>query len=374
MAHQLEVTADGKASFAYNTRGGHPWHKLGTQLDGLQDVDTMLKEARADYDITTFPVYMDTPNGRIQIPGQYATARPHPKAGQPVVDKDGNPVTEITVDGVGPAVYPDWQSLGIVSGRYEITGHRQLMMVALSIVEADDDEARMVDTMGVLEDGKRFFAYVRNEQPVVLDPGGIAEKHEGGLGIHTRHDGTGSTSFFWSLIRIVCNNTVTMAENTADTVYRLPHTVDITDRQAVAGQARIALGLANEWTTQYLRTAEALLRVPVNSGRFRQIVHTIWPDKDEVTDRVRKMKAHRDQVMIDLFEGERNAGSAGFTGHAAVQAIGEFMDHHRRAGRGGDVARAMSALNLRSTQRSMTNVDVKELATKVVLDMAGVTV
>lgn len=375
MAHQLEVTADGTASFAYNAKGGHPWHELGTQLDGLQTVDDMLREARADYDIRTFPVIMDTPAGPLTIPGQYATARPHPQARQPILDPDGNQVTEITDSGVGPAFYPAWQSLGIVSGRYEITGHRALMMVALSIVEAADDEARVVDTMGVLEDGRRFFAYVRNEEPVILDPNGIAEQHEAGLGVHTRHDGVGATRFFHSLIRMVCNNTVTAAENTADAVYTLPHKVDITDRVAVAGQARIALGIANEATTEYLRTAEKLLRVPVNAGQFRKVVESIWPNKDDVTDRVRKMRANRDETMVALFEGERNAGSAGFNGHAAVQAIGEFMDHHRRAGKGGDKARAMSALGLRSTYgEAKSNVDVKELATQVVLGMAGVTV
>lgn len=372
MAHQLETTADGRASFAYNVKGGHPWHRLGVQLEGLQTIDTMLKEARADYDIVTFPVMMQTPSGLIAVEGQMATARPHPLAGQPILDADGNQVIEMTADGVGPAFYPAFQHLGIVSeGRYQISGHRQLMRVAYAIVEADEHERR-VDTMGVLEDGKRFFAYVKDQEPVVLDPGGIAEVHEGGLGIHTRHDGHGSTALFWSLIRIVCNNTVTMAENTADAVYRLGHHVDLDDLVAVAGQARIALGLANEWTTEYLRTAEQLLRVPVTTGIFNKVVQSIWPKDEGLTDRQRKLRLTFEHTMESLFEGERAAGSAGFNGHAAVQAIGEFMDHRRNAGGNADEARARASLGLNGVRSGgRSNAAVKELATKVVLEMAG---
>lgn len=372
MAHQLE-TINGRTSFAYNLKGGHPWHKLGTQLDGLQTIDDMLREAGADYDIVTFPVYMDTPAGRVEIPGRMATARPHPQAGQPVIDPaTGLQAVDITPDGVTPVVHPAWQNLGIVSeGGYKAGQQRQIMRVAYAVIEADPDVDRRCDTMGVLEDGKRFFAYVKDEEPVVLDPHGIAERHEGGLGIHSRHDGRGSTALFWSLIRCVCNNTVTMAENTADAIYAIPHTMSLEDSAAVAAQARIALGLANEWTTQYLLTAEQLLRVPVTAGVFNKVVQTIWPKEQGLTDRQEKLRATFEATMTNLFEGDRAAGSAGFNGHAAVQAIGEYMDHLRMPGSGGDKARARGALGLDRRAGKGTPIGVKELATRIVLDMGG---
>lgn len=367
MSHRLEIRANGKASFAYDaSQNKHPWHLLGTRVDGLMTPQQALELACADYTVRTCPVYMDTPSGPVEIPGKFSTYRPHPLAGQPILDDNGNPVADIDMDGVTPRLHPAYQHLGFVTDRYQITQHDQLLKVAAGIIEAREGDA-CVDTLGVLDDGKRLIGYLKFPTPVEVIPG---DNVEFGLGMHTRHDGRGTTTFFLSTIRIVCNNTVTWAEGTAAAVYALPHTIDPSDDKALAVQARVVLGLADEWTSKIIQNAQDLYSVRVDARKMRKIINSIWPKRDDLTAIQEKRRATRDDVMMGLWKAPQNSGGpAGKTGWAAVQTIGEYFDHYRHAGPGGPEARAKNALGLTSNG-DRSSILVKEAVNQLVLSMA----
>ena len=64
MAHNLEITKDGRAKMAYADREV-PWHRLGVPMTGLQTVEAMLAAAEADFDVVLAEVAAVDANGEI---------------------------------------------------------------------------------------------------------------------------------------------------------------------------------------------------------------------------------------------------------------------------------------------------------------------
>ena len=77
-----------------------------------------------------------------------------------------------------------------------------------------------------------------------------------------------------------------------------------------------------------VRNAMALGAKTINRNSFVRVVDTLWPvNVVELTARQRTIRSNKIDKMVGLFELDRNSGNYGNTGWAAVQAIGEYMDH-----------------------------------------------
>ena len=157
MAHELEINEDGQARFAYNSRGGAPWHKLGVGIEGLQDVDTMLRLAGADYTVRLTKVAAVDDDGNL------------------ILNPDGTPViiedSQATIRQNENGTYKD---LATVGTRYEVRQNREVAERALAVVGAAGGDA-VVDTCGVLRDGRRFFMTI-DLGALIIDPLGVNDK------------------------------------------------------------------------------------------------------------------------------------------------------------------------------------------------------
>lgn len=349
MAHELEII-NGEASFAYDANGGNPWHRLGTAVQGRMTIMEGLKASNADYSIITMPVGILTGPKRgghqplMVVESKRATVRPHPLAGQPINPDD--PKSEL---------HPDWQFLGFVSEDYKMSQHEQVLVFAYALLGADQHTGRAIDTIGVLNDGKRFFASLKQPESIMLNlPNGAIDLIDEYLVIHTRHDGIGSTNVFPSHIRPVCNNTVTAGENRAKVMFGLSHRHDLdAEFDTLLQEARAAMNgttvddeIAKLAEVAYsdqlaaldanvasvrddmVNTAMALGSKTINRGSFVKVIDTLWPvNVKDLTARQQTIRRNKVDKMVSIFESERNAGGYGDTGWAAVQALGEYMDH-----------------------------------------------
>ena len=192
MSHELEVSGSGEASFAYRKEGGAPWHRLGVALSGYQTAPAILEAAKADYEVTLLPVKYITPNGILmEMEDRHITAR---------LNDDG---------GVVP--------FEVVKDRYRIVQNSTVLEKALNVVGASAGDAIM-DTAGVLKDGREFFATI-DLGTLVLDPMGVADRIQRFLVVHTSHDGTTPITYANTDIRAVCANTVRMGLKSARSSY-----------------------------------------------------------------------------------------------------------------------------------------------------------
>jgi phage/plasmid-like protein (TIGR03299 family) len=286
-----------------------PWHRLGKPMRGLQTIDEMLAAARADYEVTLTQVAAVDDNGEIirntdgspvLIEGTRATVR-H--------DKDGNTV-----------------GLATVGTRYNVHQNTEVTERALAIVGATRGDA-VVDTVGVLDHGREFFASI-DLGPLVIDPTGVNDRIERYLLVRNGHNGKVPITYANTDIRAVCKNTVIMGLSTAQRVFKARHTANA---DAVIDDAQRVLEISTEWARSFRDTAEAMLSVtvPSTSGRLDRVLAKVFPEAPGETDRQKRNRIEVCDTVRVLYGNERNAGGYGHNGWSVYNSVVEYLDHYR---------------------------------------------
>ena len=300
MSHGFELGSDGSASFAFDGRAVTPWHGLGVRFDGDVGVGEMLRAARADFVVEKVPLVVVDPRSGVpvEVAGGFATARVSPLSGE-------------------------FEPLGVVGARYTVFQNVSTLEWALEVVGASGGDA-VLDSVGVLDDGRQFFATIDLGR-LVVDPVGVGDVVGRFLVVRSSHDGSVALSFSNTDVRAVCRNTVILAGERAVRSFRAKHTPNIDDRLAVA---REVLRVSADWGVEFGRLASEMLAIPMSAGRFDRVVDAVF---DDVVDSDRKRRNRDEQVLVlkGLYGGVTNVGAVGENGWAAWNAVVEYLDHFR---------------------------------------------
>lgn len=311
MSHEIEINKDGTARFAYAVTGGAPWHKLGTPMKGLGTLDEMLAAAQADYTVHLTKVAAVNEDGELI----------RDINGDPIIIEDSQATIREDIDG-------SMAGLATVGNKYTIKQNRELAERALAVVGATKGDA-VIDTAGVLYDGRQFFMTI-DLGPLVIDPVGVNDKIDRYLVLSCGHDGKVPIRYANTDIRAVCNNTVRMGLSTATRLFTARHTKNV---DSVLDDAQTVLEISTEWAKGFKEQAERMLSVPIvrEAGHIDKVLNQVFPIKADETER---QKNNRDQIntlIRGIYVNDRNAGGFGNNGWALFNAIGEYLDHHREA-------------------------------------------
>ena len=309
MAHELEINEDGQARFAYNSRGGAPWHKLGVGIEGLQDVDTMLRLAGADYTVRLTKVAAVDDDGNL------------------ILNPDGTPViiedSQATIRQNENGTYKD---LATVGTRYEVRQNREVAERALAVVGAAGGDA-VVDTCGVLRDGRRFFMTI-DLGALIIDPLGVNDKIDRYLVVSSGHDGVWPIRYANTDVRAVCNNTVMLGLKSAQRVFTARHTRNV---DFALEDAREVLRISVDWGKSFSEAAEKMLSIPVGPVQVDKVLNTIFPAKKDESDRQKKNRDNTLTLIRAVYANPRNSAGYGQNAWSLYNAVVEYLDHHREA-------------------------------------------
>lgn len=336
MSHDLEIV-NGIASFAYNGKRGNPWHMLGTDVDGDMPLHVMLEASGADYTVRLEPLHVSTQIGvdddglpifgSIEVPDHWATVRSGGRQ-------------------------PEDMALGVVKGRYTIQQNRDLAEVAQTIVGLGNGDA-VWDTMGVIRDGRVFFAYLR--LPTLhVDPNGINDRVNQGLVVTTSHDGTMANTIGFSSVRVVCQNTLSMALGNLSQKIAVKHTATAEDRiKAAAAGLSMYVNAHQRLATQ----AEKMLRVP-GVQAMNAVLDKHWPRLDAEANQAAQTK--RDNVrasIVNLYlDGPNNRRVTGDNGWGVYNAVVEYLDWEAPTrGATNRLERIALSPTLEDTKRAVAN-------------------
>ncbi len=313
MSHELEII-DGVASFAYNAEGGAPWHGLGVKVQGHQTAEEMLRLARADYEVSLRPVFVQNDDGDfVEVADRFATTR---------LDPNGTLVP-----------------FEVMKKRYHVVQNSEVLNKALQVVGAAQGDAVM-ETVGVLKEGRQFFAAI-DLGTLVIDPTGVNDKIARYLLVHTSHDGTVPITYSNTDVRAVCANTVRFGQNTARSTFKARHTPNVEDALT---EAQKVLEISTDWAKSFEAMAEQMLAIPVPAGSHKvdNVLNALWPEADADTDR---KVDNRDNIVGSVrhrFNNERNAGKVGYNGWGLYNAVVEYLDHGRA---GTATSRAIASMD-----------------------------
>lgn len=308
MAHELD-THDGKARFAYADHTP-PWHHLGQPMKGLRTLDEMLEAAYADFNVIVTKVAAVDDEGNLILGNDR----------RPVIIEDSRATVRRDVDGT-------YNGITTVGTRFVPTQNRETMERALAVVEASSGDA-VIDTLGVLRGGARFFATI-DLGSLIIDPLGANDKIERYMLVYNGHDGKVPITYANTDIRAVCQNTVTMGLRSAARTFKARHTRNSVD--FLVEDARQVLSISVEWAAKFKQAAEQMMTiaVPTSSARLDKVLATAFPIKSDASDLQKKNHDEIIGVVRGLYGNDKNVGKVGANGWAAYNAVVEYLDHYR---------------------------------------------
>lgn len=177
----------------------------------------------------------------------------------------------------------------------------------------------------MLREGRKFWALARTGQSTMLKG---RDKVDGYLLLATACDGTLATTAQFTSVRVVCNNTMSIALGNATGAIKVPHR-----RQFDPDVVKRQLGITVSSWDGFVARMKALVDRPMDpdsvEGLLRRVLAYAGPDgKAEV------VKEQAIATVRSLYEGGGKGAlmvSSRGTAWGLLNSVTEFVNHHRRA-------------------------------------------
>jgi phage/plasmid-like protein (TIGR03299 family) len=277
--------------------GERPWHGLGSRLAPQQPIDAWKCQAGMDWKIEEAEVRY--------VAGNDATGAIHSYPEQKVLYRSDTR-----------------KPLSVVSKRFQVVQPGQILEFYRDLTANAGFE---LESAGVLREGRKFWALARTGQSTTLKG---RDKVDGYLLLATACDGTLATTAQFTSVRVVCNNTLSIALGNASGAIKVPHRSHF-DPDAVKRQ----LGITVTSWDGFVARVKALVERPVDpdsaDGLLRRVLTYSRLDGKATVVNEQAMASVR-----SLYEGGgRGALMASSRGTAwgLLNSVTEFIDHHRRA-------------------------------------------
>jgi phage/plasmid-like protein (TIGR03299 family) len=221
----------------------------------------------------------------------------------------------------------------------------------------------MYETAGSLKGERRIWMLARIPKEYRAGPDDLIKPYV--LLVNT-HDGSGALRMIPTTVRVVCQNTLSLAlgRAAAGEGLAIRHHPSLEKRVA---EARQKLGIISARFDQFDRELHAMLATMPSSRQTDDYFQTLLPEAK--TDREKK---NRDAVVGAFyanFDNDRNTlPGIKHTAWALYNSVSEWADHQRRVRGSGEVARTENRLN---SIWFGTSHRLKQVAYQSALELAG---
>lgn len=222
-----------------------PWHGLGTMVMEAPTSADALRLAGLDWTVDQTPVYTDA---GIEITGYKANRRNSDNA-----------------------------ILGIVSDRYKIVQNTEAFEFTDALIGETENGVVKYETAGSLCGGKRVWLLAKMPTQKILD-----DDVEPYMFFSNTHDGSGAIKVGITPIRIVCNNTLNIALNTAKRQWSTKH---IGNMQSKLEEAKLCLQLADKYMKGLNEEADRFANATLYKEQIDEIFNEMFPIDDDTTER-----------------------------------------------------------------------------------------
>lgn len=216
---------------------------------------------------------------------------------------------------------PDCPVFGIVGDSYTPLQNSDAFKFFDPIV--GEKNAAIYHTAGALGDGERVWILAKLPETIRIIGDDIADKY---LLLSNSHDGQSSVQIKFTPIRVVCQNTLTMALSKGKTL-RVPHMRDLHYRLQ---QTEMMLGTINERFGKIEETFQAMTRVEMDNSRLTVYMNFVFPDPLDRKDERALAHAHERREFAKHFFAEGSGNTVtGVKGTlwAAYNGVTELVDH-----------------------------------------------
>lgn len=235
-----------------------PWHGLGTMVEEAPTSADALRLAELDWRVEQKNIQLC---GGSKIPGYKANVR--------------------STDG---------KVLGVVSDRYRIVQNADAFEFTDSIIGGDV----RYETAGSLNGGKKIWLLAKLPETEIA-----GDKTEPYLCFSNTHDGSGAVRVCMTPVRVVCNNTLNLALDSAKRAWSVRHTGSL---QSKMHEARSCLRMANRYMGALAEKADRMANTTITRDELNRILDELFPVDEHTTEREKQnVKKLRDEYMVCYF-------------------------------------------------------------------------
>lgn len=213
------------------------------------------------------------------------------------------------------------EPLSVVSQRYKVVQPHEVLHFYQDLVEAGGFE---LETAGSLKGGRKLWALAKTGQDMRLKGGDVVKSY---LLLATSCDGTLCTTAQFTSLRVVCNNTLQMALRDSTGAIKVPHST-----QFDAAAVKEALGLGLSHWDEFKAQTKALAQRPVAPEEALRFFSDLLAQPLDIDNQI--ILTRPVQQLHELYQGAGMGSDLASSRNSAwglVNAVTEFVDHHRRA-------------------------------------------
>jgi phage/plasmid-like protein (TIGR03299 family) len=293
--------------------GDTPWHGLGQTLTSGADIETWRVEAGLNFDVLSSPV-------------QYESDGLRTMSGRNVLYRSDNRA-----------------ALSVVSDRYNVVQPSQVLDFFKELVDTAGFE---LETAGVLRGGAKVWALAKvNEGADVIGHDTVRPY----ILLATSFDATLATTAKFTAVRVVCNNTLTMAaggnalvaqagqtEQDTQTAGPVVQSVKVLHSERFDAQTvRQQLGIVVNSFDRFMVNSRLLAHKDISLEHAQELTYKLI----EPLATIPKGKTEKDvrgtrnyKRILELFDGgARGFDLAGYSAWGWLNSVTELVDHERGA-------------------------------------------
>jgi len=261
-----------------------PWHGLGQVINDAPTSKDALIYAGLDWRVVQENVYNDK---GILIPGYKVNIR----------DCDDTP-------------------LGIVSDRYKVVQNEEAFQFCDELL----GEGVRFETAGSLQNGKRTWMLAKMPERYFM----AGDEIEAYMVIMNSHDGSSGIKMAMTPIRVVCQNTLNLALNTAKRSWTSKHTENVLNR---VQEARESLNLAHSYMTELGSKVFFLSTIRLSDHKADELFSTFFPVTEDMTANQKKNNLTMLEDLRMRYYDAPDLSHVEKNGWRFVNAVSDFATH-----------------------------------------------
>lgn len=276
-----EMSANVETMFSVREK---PWHGLGIIVKEAPTSADAIRLAGLDWTVVQEPIYTNFNN---VVEGYRANVRSS-----------------------------DRKVLGVVSDRYKVVQN----VDAFSFTDELLGRGVRYETAGSLQEGKKVWLLARLPREYII----AGERISPYLVFSNTHDGSGSVKVAITPVRVVCNNTLNLALNTAKRSFSMIHTGNIQDK---IQEAKDTLFMAEEYMDCLGVEFEQLRRQKITDAQVKEYFEQLLPMEKEPTPIQSKNIIRLREDMMRRYYDAPDLQKVGNNAYRFVNAVSDFATH-----------------------------------------------
>lgn len=210
----------------------------------------------------------------------------------------------------------DKKALGVVSDRYKIIQNKDAFAFTDKLLGA----GVRYETAGSLQGGKKIWLLATLPKEYII----AGERISPYLVFSNTHDGSGAVRVAITPIRVVCNNTLNLALNTATRSFSMVHTGDIRGK---VNEAKQTLFMADQYMENLGREFERLRKVKVTDQQVKEYIELLLPIENGASlTTVKNTRKLREDMRARYYDAP-DLKDVGNNAYRFINAVSDFATH-----------------------------------------------